>query len=126
MSGMERLARLFVYGTLMPGQQRWPVLAPYAVSWARVTAPGELWDTGLGFPGVRFDAAAPPVPGVLVVIAPELVPAALEMLDRVEDEGRLYRRVVVETSAGPAYAYEWLGSTEGLRRLPGGWPTARY
>ena len=123
MSVMDVPPRLFVYGTLMPGEPLWPVLEPYAVSWEQGTAPGHLWDTGLGFPCVRFDPAAPAVPGVLVSIVPERLTAALATLDQVEDEGRLYRRVVVETSAGPAYAYEWLGSTAGLRRLAGGWPT---
>ena len=120
---MDSTTGLFVYGTLMPGEPLWPVLEPYAVSWEQGTAPGELWDTGFGFPCVRFDPAAPAIPGVLVSIGPGRLAAALAVLDRVEEEGRLYRRVVVETSAGPAYAYEWLGSTDGLRRLAGGWPT---
>ena len=125
MSGIDGLTRLFVYGTLMPGEPLWPVLEPYAVTWAHATAPGELWDTGRGFPGVRFDPAAAGVPGVVVAIAPERMDGALAVLDQVEDEGRLYRRVVVDTSAGAAYAYEWLGSTDGLRRLRLGWPTRR-
>ena len=120
---MDGPDRLFVYGTLMPGEPLWPTLAPYATSWEPATAAGELWDTGLGFPAVRFDATGPTVSGMLVAIAPDVLTDALAMLDRVEDEGRLYRRVVVETSAGPAHAYEWLGSTDGLRRLAGGWPT---
>ena len=125
MSTMDAPARLFVYGTLMPDQPLWPVLEPYAVAWVQVYVPGEIWDTGLGFPAVRFDPSAPGVPGVVVAIAPGRVAEALAVLDRVEDEGRLYRRTVVETPAGPAYAYEWLGPTEGLRRLAGGWPTVR-
>ncbi len=119
MGGMDGPDRLFVYGTLMPGEPLWPALEPYAASWERATAPGELWDTGLGFPCIRFGPGAPAVPGVLVEIVPDRITEVLAVLDRVEDEGRLYRRVVVETSAGPAYAYEWLGSTEGLRRLSG-------
>ena len=119
---MDVPPRLFVYGTLMPGQPLWPALAPHAVSWREVTAPGRLWDTGLGFPGVRFDPDAGPVPGVLVDLDPARVNEILEVLDRVEDEGRLFRRVVVATSGGPANAYEWLGSTDGLHALPSGWP----
>ena len=117
--------RLFVYGTLMPGEALWPALAPYARSWTAATAPGALWDTGLGFPCVRFDPAAAGVPGVLVDLDPARVAEALETLDRIEDEGRLYRRVVVATSGGPALAYEWLGGTDGMRPLPAGWPGTR-
>ncbi len=119
---MDAPSRLFVYGTLMPGEARWPVLAPYAVSWEDATAPGHLWDTGLGFPGVRFEPHAGPVPGVIVDLDPGRLAETLAVLDDIEGEGRLYRRVIVATTAGPAHAYEWLGSTEGLRRLPGGWP----
>jgi gamma-glutamylcyclotransferase (GGCT)/AIG2-like uncharacterized protein YtfP len=121
---MDRPARLFVYGTLMPGWPLWPSLAPFAVSWARASAPGRLWDTGHGFPCIRFDAQAPEIPGVLVEIAPARLADALAMLDRIEDEGRLYRRVLVTTSGGSAFAYEWLGPTEGLVSLPDGWPVS--
>jgi len=47
---------------------------------------------------------------------------AVVLLDQIEEEGRLYRRVEVATSAGAAFAYEWLGSVEGLLHLPEGWP----
>ena len=115
------MERLFVYGTLMPGEALWPALAPFAVSWQAVSAPGHLWDTGHGYPGVRFDPGGSPVTGVLVVLDPARAAEAVELLDEIEDEGRLYRRVEVATSAGPAFAYEWLGPTEGLRPLSGGW-----
>jgi len=118
MSGMDRL---FVYGTLMPGEALWPALAPFAVSWQVVTAAGRIWDTGQGYPAVRFDAAAEPVSGVLVALDPARVAEAVGMLDEIEEEGRLYRRVEVATSGGPAFAYEWLGPTDALAALPGGW-----
>lgn len=114
--------RIFVYGTLMPGEPLWPVLAPYAASWERAFAAGRLWDTGQGYPGVRFYAAGEPVPGVVVGLLPSRVAEALDVLDEIEEEGRLYRRVEIETTAGPAFAYEWLGGTDGLRDLPDGWP----
>ena len=113
--------RLFVYGTLMPGQPAWPVLAPYAASSRPATAPGRVWDTGRGFPAVRFGGAGP-VPGILVELEADRVAEALEVLDRFEDEGRLYRRIEVVTSGGTAFAYEWLGVTSGLTPLDHGWP----
>ena len=52
------------------------------------------------------------------------VDAVHRMLDHFEDYDRLYRRVVVTTSAGTAFAYEWLGPTEELASLADGWPPA--
>ncbi len=112
---------MFVYGTLMPGHPRWPALAPYATSWEPATARGYLWDTGRGYPAIRFDDHGDPVPGVLVALAVQRATAALATLDRIEGEGVLYRRVEVVTSGGSAVGYEWLGPTEDLVRLAEGW-----
>lgn len=118
-------ASLFVYGTLMPGERLWPALAPFALAWEKVSAAGRIWDTGHGYPAVRFDPAGAPVPGVLVALDPERLAPAIAVLDGIEEEGRLYRRVQVPTSGGPAWAYEWLGPTAGLAVLPEGWPRTR-
>ncbi len=107
----------------MPGQCRWPALEPYATGWAPATAAGRLWDTGFGYPAVRFDHGGEPVPGVLVTLAPEGAPDAIARLDAIEAEGVLYRRVDVETSGGPAVSYEWIGPTDGLAPLTSGWPS---
>jgi gamma-glutamylcyclotransferase (GGCT)/AIG2-like uncharacterized protein YtfP len=113
---------VFVYGTLMPGQCRWPLLSPFAGSWQPATATGQLWDTGRGYPAACFDSGGGPVPGVLVTLAEGVAGAALRRLDEIEGEGSLYRRVEISTSGGPALSYEWLGPTYGLRPLAGGWP----
>ena len=114
-------SRIFVYGTLMPGEALWPALAPFAVAYQPATAAGSIWDTGNGYPAVRFDVAGAVVPGVLVGLDPARLVPALDLLDQIEEEGRLYRRVEVATSAGMAWSYEWLGPTEGMLRLPDGW-----
>ena len=117
---MERApVAVFVYGTLMPGECRWPVLHPFATGWQRASARGFLWDTGRGFPGAAFSADGGNIPGVRVTVAADRWAVLLGRLDRIE--GALYRRVDVETSGGPAAAYEWTGATAGLRRLPHGW-----
>jgi gamma-glutamylcyclotransferase (GGCT)/AIG2-like uncharacterized protein YtfP len=119
---MDGRVRIFVYGTLMPGEPLWPALTPYAHRWTDATAAGRLWDPGHGYPGVRFEVDGDPVPGVVVDLDFDRAAEAIEVLDEIEEEGRLYRRVEVPTSAGPAFAYEWLGAVAGLRPLPGGWP----
>jgi len=113
--------RLFVYGTLMPGGPLWPALRPFVASWQPASAPGRLWDTGNGYPAARFGAVGGLVPGVLVTIDAGKGAEVVALLDDIEGEGVLYRRVDVPTSCGPAVGYEWLGSTEGLIALPGGW-----
>lgn len=104
---------MFVYGTLRPGHERWPALAPFAVSWEPATVAGVVWDTGRGYPAARFAVEGSVVSGVLVRLDPLLVFEAVRVLDAIEDEGRLYRRIVVTTSAGPAFAYEWIGERTG-------------
>lgn len=115
--------RFFVYGTLMPGEPRWPALQPYAASWRRATTGGRMWDTGHGYPAVRFQPGGDPVPGVVVDIVPDRLDEAIEAMDRIEAVGALYHRVDVVTSAGPAMAYEWIGPTDGMAPLAAGWPT---
>lgn len=114
---------VFVYGTLMPGRLRWPMLAPFAVEQTETTATGWLWDTGNGWPAARFstvvDAAPLPapvadasaVPGWRIAWAPADRHRLLAALDDVE--GPPYRRVVVATDAGEAWTYECrtIGST---------------
>lgn len=114
--------RVFVYGTLMPGGSRWPHLRPYAGAWEPASAAGRLWDTGRGYPAATFDDDGDDIPGVAVTLTPELGAEALRLLDEIEGEGSLYRRVEVTTSVGAALSYEWIGSTAGFARLRGGWP----
>lgn len=109
------LARVFVYGTLMPGDVRWPHLAPFATAWTDATATGRLFDTGHAFPCAVFDPAGEAIPGVVVSLADARRDEALDALDRVE--GFLYRRIEIDTSAGPAWSYEWMGRTDDLRPI---------
>lgn len=57
---------LFVYGTLLPGHLRWPMLAPLATATRRATCAGHLWDTGWGWPAAVFRETPDRVPGVVV------------------------------------------------------------
>ena len=117
--------RLFVYGTLMPGQARWAVLKSDALSIEPAKAKGHLWDTGAGYPAARFDQTGPEIPGILVTVAPERLGDVIALLDRIEGEGVLFRRVEVLTSGGPAISYAWIGSTAGFLSLPHGWSGKR-
>jgi gamma-glutamylcyclotransferase (GGCT)/AIG2-like uncharacterized protein YtfP len=112
-------ARLFVYGTLMPGEENWHLLSPLAASdpTEPATAPGVLYRTPYGWPAaVLDDAAHTAVPGLIVTLRD---PAqALPVLDEFEGTGRgLFERRVTTTSAGPCWAYHWPGPTGGFQAI---------
>lgn len=96
---------LFVYGTLSPGQLRWPALAPFVVGEGRrACAAGLLYDTGYQYPAARFGGDGM-IQGQVFQLTD--VQRALDELDLVEGAVELlYERVQVLTSAGEAWAYE--------------------
>lgn len=112
---MSTPTHLFVYGTLRPGDVRWPLLEPFVVDhgWPD-TVIGRLFDTGLGYPAAVFDdpgtadlATTRIVHGRTFGLLQHSLSRALEVLDQEEDtvEG-LYRRVEVRTASGVhAWAY---------------------
>ena len=113
--------RLFVYGTLAPGDDAWSVLAPWTVGEPVADAvPGVLFDTGRGYPAATFAvASAEVVHGVVVAIDPAREADGLAALDRYE--GPEYERVTVETvGAVRAFAYAWIGGDPAGRPVPGG------
>jgi len=114
------MSQVFVYGTLLPGEERWSLLEPFSEAVGEATADGTLWDTRRGYPAAVFDGSGA-IPGAVVVIKAGAWDAVIDLLDRVEGEGTLYRRVEVTTSAGPATSYEWMGPTIGMQPLPSGW-----
>ncbi|MBX3313339.1 MAG: gamma-glutamylcyclotransferase [Actinobacteria bacterium] len=95
---------VFVYGTLLPGHLRWPLLAPFATNHAPASVPGHLYDTGNGWPAARFTEGGDSVPGRWVAWAPVDAAVVLALLDEVE--GPTFARIVVVTTAGPAWTYE--------------------
>ena len=108
--------RLFVYGTLMPGRLRWPVLAPFAVGHRAATVPGTIFDSGCGWPVAVFADGDAVVPGVLVDLDPSVLDTALPVLDEVEDTATdKLRRIVVTTSDGTtAWAYHCPHAVDGM------------
>lgn len=123
---------LFVYGTLRPGEVRWPFLEPFVVDEGHDDfARGTLFDTGLGYPAALFahdvthnvthDGAA--ISGRTYGLVEASLDRALAELDRVEGAVRgLYERIVVTTGTGVrAWAYQF-GSDPDivLQPIPGG------
>jgi gamma-glutamylcyclotransferase (GGCT)/AIG2-like uncharacterized protein YtfP len=109
------ISSLFAYGTLLPGEERWHMMAPFVVDEGFAdTVQGEVYDTGLGYPAARFDRAGVIHGRTFHLLASSLVDA-LRVLDEVEGvvDGE-YRRIVVTTTAGyQAWSYE-CGAIEGM------------
>jgi gamma-glutamylcyclotransferase (GGCT)/AIG2-like uncharacterized protein YtfP len=114
---------VFVYGTLMPGQNRWSALA----EWTEGTAShdhitGQLFDTGNGYPAATIGSAGL-IPGFTVPLAAESLSRALDALDEIEGTSiGLYRRVEVMTAEQVrAWADHWPRETSGFDRIDR-WP----
>ena len=88
--------RLFVYGTLAPGQRNEYVLAGMAGEWVKATARGTLYEQGWGSnfdcPGMVPDPQGALVQGLL--FCSDELPQQWDRLD--EFEGEEYRRVQIQ------------------------------
>lgn len=100
---------LFVYGTLRPGDVRWPMLEPFVDDeGVDDSAAGAVFDTGLDYPAAIFGTDGR-IAGRTYRLRLDRLDEALDALDLEEDtvEG-LYRRVEITTGNGVAawaYAY---------------------
>ncbi|MEJ7801100.1 MAG: gamma-glutamylcyclotransferase family protein [Ilumatobacter sp.] len=108
---------LFVYGTLRPGDVRWPMLEPFVDDeGVDDSAPGAVFDTGLDYPAAVFGGEGR-LTGRTYGLRADTVDEALRVLD-IEEEtvAGLYRRVEITTGNGlTAWAYEY---GDGLELVP--------
>ena len=117
--------RLFVYGTLAPGRDAWPVLAPWTTGTPHEDrVAGTLYDTGRGYPAAVFapadaGAAEGAVHGYVVELDAARAAEALATLDRYE--GGEYERVTVRTAGDvPVATYAWIAPLTTCRPVAGG------
>ena len=112
---------VFCYGTLLPGEERWPFLAPFVLGHEPDQVSGRLYDTGLGYPAALFDRIGI-VHGVRFRLDAQLLSKALLLLDEVEGAvDGLYHRVSLVTATGVrAHAYQYGGDLETLTDIPSG------
>lgn len=103
--------KLFVYGTLGPGQPNEHLMTKIGGSWTKGAVRGHLlktgWAVALGYPALRLDDAAPLVQGH--IFQSENLQSAWPELD--EFEGAEYQRVEVTViqengTSTIAYVYE--------------------
>ena len=121
----DDLNQIFCYGTLLPGEERWQVLAPFVLAYEPEQVSGRIYDTGLGYPAALFDRVGI-IHGFRFRLDPAQLLDALSLLDEIEGavEG-LYHRVQVTTAMGAqVHAYQYGGTPEGLVDIPeGNWLT---
>ena len=129
----DRVANVFVYGTLLPGDVRWPLLAPFVVDhgWSDRAA-GRLYDTGLDYPAAVFDTdvvagGARLVVGRTIPLLESSLTRALTVLDEVEGVvAGLYERVAIRTERGhDAWAYRYGGGLDLTPIESGDWARHR-
>jgi gamma-glutamylcyclotransferase (GGCT)/AIG2-like uncharacterized protein YtfP len=119
------ITHLFVYGTLRPGQQRWPFLEPFVIDEGKdASASGLLYDTGNDYPAARFDRPGT-IHGRVYTLHVDRIDEALQLLDQVEGAVvDLFHRVAITTSTGiEAWAYEYCGETQFVEITSGDWLT---
>jgi gamma-glutamylcyclotransferase (GGCT)/AIG2-like uncharacterized protein YtfP len=109
---------LFVYGTLVPGEHAWEVVARFVMGHRPASVAGCLYDTGRGYPAATFRGiGGGEVQGVVLTLA-----GGGDALGRLDEfEGDEYDRVHVRTTDGAlVVAYEWNGDTDPLTAIDGG------
>jgi gamma-glutamylcyclotransferase (GGCT)/AIG2-like uncharacterized protein YtfP len=119
------ITNLFVYGTLRPGQLRWPFLEPFVDNEGHDdSVAGALYNTGNDYPAARFDRGGT-IHGRVYPLRLDRLDEALELLDEVEGAVvDLFRRVAITTSTGiAAWAYEYGGETSFPAIVSGNWLT---
>ena len=114
---------LFVYGTLRPGEVRWPILASFVVGEGHDDAvAGSLFDTGAGYPAALFGGEHR-IHGRTYELVADSIGRCLELLD--EEEGAvdgLYHRVAVRSLGGTdVWAYQYGGGLTLTRIESGDW-----
>lgn len=106
---MSAPVHVFVYGTLQPGDVRWPFLEPFVAGTGTPDAvAGALFDTGVGYPAAVFDGSGRIV-GRTYELTVGTICEALTALDAEESsvDGE-YHRVEVTTERGVrAWAYQY-------------------
>lgn len=116
----EEQTRLFVYGTSMPDHRNYPQIAEFVAEATPARVEGQLWDTGEGYPAAKFGAGLGTIDGFLLRLRPDRASEALRVMTQIESG--LFERVTVETESGQtAWAYEWIGSTDGMEPVEGMW-----
>ncbi len=105
---------LFVYGTLMRGEEREGIVAHLPNQPA--IAMGQLWRAPAGYPALFVDPNGLPIRGELLAIEQPSIFMVLDLYEGVA-EGLYTREIIdVQTERGPVQAWAYIMSQQQLRR----------
>lgn len=106
---------IFVYGSSMPGQSRYAFIEHLVENSRAAEVPGYLYDWDLGYPLAKFGPGEV-IPGYVLTLRPESSEEFFTQMTQIE--AGLFELVEVTTRDGiRVRAYEWIGPTDGLRRI---------
>ncbi|HEY5822060.1 MAG TPA: gamma-glutamylcyclotransferase [Propionibacteriaceae bacterium] len=106
---------IFVYGSSMPGQSRYPYIQHYVESSRSSAVTGYLYDSGQDYPIAKF-GPGDPIPGFVLTLRPESAEEFFTEMTQIE--AGLFQPVAVTATDGTRVrAYEWIGPTDGLTRI---------
>ena len=117
------IEHVFVYGTLLPGESRAPLLRPMVVDGGEAdTAEGQIFDTRRGYPAARFDLEGT-IQGRSYLLRAERIERSLAELDEIEGTvSGLYHRIEITTGLGRrAWAYQVGEPVDEFEVLNGSW-----
>nr|WP_042533931.1 gamma-glutamylcyclotransferase family protein [Anoxybacillus sp. EFIL] len=113
------LFQVFVYGTLLQGEQNHHVVAPYVTHIETGAVCGWLHSVADLYPALVLDSSAPPVEGEWLTVNEK----GLQAMDRLEGyygEGKRndYERVFVTDVDGKKAGFVYVYSSERAKHLP--------
>ena len=105
---------LFIYGTLMKGEEREGLLCNFDSVPATVS--GRLWKVPAGYPALELTPEGQPICGELIALDNPSILVALDLIEGVSED--LYNRVETEvfTETGSLHAWVYIMTTSQLRR----------
>jgi gamma-glutamylcyclotransferase (GGCT)/AIG2-like uncharacterized protein YtfP len=116
----ESITEIFVYGTMKPGHAFYPEIDDYVLESRPDLVRGQLYDSGLGYPAAIFNPEADEeVSGYVLSLVPESYADAVAIISGVESNLFSPKRVAT-TSGSMVRAYEFVGDTTELERIPDG------
>ncbi len=108
------MSQLFVYGTLMRGEEREALVAHLSVRPATIR--GQLWRAPAGYPALLLNTGGAVISGEVLSLGDTQILSALDLIEGTR-EG-LYSRIeaTIQTDSGPEQAWVYVMSPLQLRQ----------